>query len=74
MRVIPTDVLDKEGNLEKIEFYDELGGFQFQAMWDPTDEQTADNAESLGSGPKEWPTTWGMRWLNEVGRGRWQEV
>jgi len=43
MRVIPTDILDNDGNLEKIEFYDELGGFQFQAVWDPSEEQTADN-------------------------------
>jgi hypothetical protein len=50
MRVIPTDILDNDGNLEKIEYYDELGGFQFQAIWDPTDEQTAKNRKLF----REW--------------------
>ena len=50
MRVIPTDILDNDGNLEKIEFYDELGGFQFQAMWDPSEDQTAENRRSF----REW--------------------
>ena len=50
MRVIPTDVFDDAGNLEKVEFYDELGGFQFQAMWDPADEQSADNRREF----REW--------------------
>jgi len=50
MRVIPTDVFDDAGNLEKVEFYDELGGFQFQAMWDPSDEQSADKRREF----REW--------------------
>ena len=62
MRVIPTDVLDKDGNIEKIEFYDELGGFQFQAMWDPADEQTADNRREF----REWAETMAERMDYEV--------
>jgi len=62
MRVIPTDVLDKDGNLEKIEFYDELGGFQFQAMWDPVDEQTADNRQEF----REWAEGMAKRMDYEV--------
>ena len=62
MRVIPTDVLDKEGNLEKIEFYDELGGFQFQAMWDPADEQSADNRREF----REWSINMAKRMDYEV--------
>jgi hypothetical protein len=62
MRVIPTDVLDKEGNLEKIEFYDELGGFQFQAMWDQSDEQTADNRREF----REWAEGMAKRMDYEV--------
>jgi len=50
MRVISTDILDKDGNLERLEFYDELGGFQFQAMWDPTAKKTADNRREF----REW--------------------
>lgn len=43
MKVIPTDVYDKEGNLCRLEFYDQSGEFQFQAEWDPRDEQTSEN-------------------------------
>lgn len=62
MRVIPTDVLDNDGNLEKIEFYDELGGFQFQAMWDPVDEQNADNRREF----REWANNMAKRMDYEV--------
>lgn len=62
MRVIPTDVLDNDGNLEKIEFYDELGGFQFQAMWDPVDEQNADNRREF----REWANGMAKRMDYEV--------
>ena len=62
MRVTPADVLDKDGNLEKIEFYDELGGFQFQAMWDPADEQSADNRREF----REWAETMAKRMDYEV--------
>ena len=43
MRVIPTDVYDKDGNLTHIEFYNEAGSFEIQAEWDPSDAQTPDN-------------------------------
>lgn len=62
MRVIPTDVFDSDGNLEKIEFYDELGGFQFQAMWDPSDEQTAENRREF----REWAVNMAKRMDYEV--------
>jgi len=62
MRVIPTDILDNEGNLEKIEFYDELGGFQFQAMWDPNDEQSADKRREF----REWAKQMAKRMDYEV--------
>lgn len=38
---IPTEVLDKDGNLLAIEFYDELGGHLIDAVWDPADPQDA---------------------------------
>jgi len=62
MRVIPTDVFDDAGNLEKVEFYDELGGFQFQAMWDPSDEQSADNRREF----REWAEGMAKRMDYEV--------
>ena len=43
MLLIPTDVYDKEGNLTRIEFYDNEGKFVIQAEWDPRDEQTSEN-------------------------------
>ena len=44
-KVVPIDVYDKEGNMLKVEFYDGKGDFAFQALWDPTDEQTSENRE-----------------------------
>lgn len=45
--VIPTDVYDKDGNLTRIEFYNEAGEFEIQAEWDPRDEQTSENREAF---------------------------
>lgn len=36
---IPMERMDKDGNLEAIEFYDELGGHIMDALWDPRDPQ-----------------------------------
>jgi hypothetical protein len=43
MNVIPTEILDKDGNLERIEFHNEMGSFEIQAVWDTDDEQTSEN-------------------------------
>jgi hypothetical protein len=43
MKVIPTDVYDKEGNLIRLDFFDLEGEFQFQAEWDDREEQTSEN-------------------------------
>jgi len=40
---IPTEILDKDGNLQVIEFYDELGGHIIDAVWDPMDPQDAEH-------------------------------
>jgi hypothetical protein len=50
MLLIPTDVYDKDGNLTRIEFYNNLGGFEIQAEWDPRDEQTSENRTKF----REW--------------------
>lgn len=50
MYVIPIDVYDKEGNLLRIEFHNEAGDFEFQALWDENDEQTSTNREKF----REW--------------------
>jgi len=47
MHVIPTEILDKDGNLTAIEFFNELGSFEFQSLWDPTDEQTSENRDKF---------------------------
>ena len=47
MRVIPTDVYDSNGDMLKIEFYNEAGTFEIEAVWDPEDEQTSENREKL---------------------------
>jgi len=38
---IPTEMMDKDGNLLAIEFYDELGGHIIDAVWDDADPQDA---------------------------------
>ena len=38
-KVIPTDVYDKDGNLTRIDFYNEAGDFEVQALWDDKDPQ-----------------------------------
>ena len=42
-----TEILDKDGNLTAIEFFNELGSFEFQSLWDPTDEQTSENRDKF---------------------------
>jgi hypothetical protein len=44
---IPQDVLDKDGNMTGIEFYDELGSFIVFAEWDDRDAQTKENREAF---------------------------
>jgi hypothetical protein len=35
--------MDKDGNLQVIEFYDELGSHVLDAVWDPNDPQDAEH-------------------------------
>lgn len=39
---IPTDVYDSDGNMLKIEFYDQNGEIIIDVIWDPLDEQTSE--------------------------------
>ena len=41
--VIPTEIMDKDGNLQTIEFYDEMGSHVLDAVWDPSDPQDAEH-------------------------------
>ena len=45
MRLIPTDIYDKDGNMLKIEFYDHAGSFVFEAVWDENDPQDSEHRE-----------------------------
>jgi hypothetical protein len=47
MNAIPQDILDKDGNLTGIEFYDMLGSFIVFAEWDDGDEQTPENRDAF---------------------------
>lgn len=40
---IPTEIMDKDGNLQVIEFYDELGSHILDAVWDENDPQDAEH-------------------------------
>jgi hypothetical protein len=44
---IPQDVLDKDGNMGGIEFYDISGSFIVFAEWDQQDEQTKENRDAF---------------------------
>lgn len=44
---IPAEILDKDGNLTGIEFYDVTGSFIVFAEWDPNDEQTKENRDAF---------------------------
>jgi hypothetical protein len=44
---IPQDVLDKEGNMTGIEFYDLTGSFIIFAEWDEQDDQTQENRDAF---------------------------
>lgn len=50
MKYHTIDIYDKDGNMTRIEAYNEKGDFIMQALWDPTDEQTAENRVKL----REW--------------------
>lgn len=53
MKVIPTDILDKDGNLQRIEYHDFAGNFQIQVEWDERDEQSRENREAF----RKWAKT-----------------
>lgn len=40
---IPTEMIDKDGNLTAIEFYDTLGSHLFDVIWDPNDPQDSEH-------------------------------
>ena len=42
-KVIPTDVYDKEGNLTRIDFFNEAGDFEIQVLWDDRDPQDSEH-------------------------------
>ena len=46
----PTEILDKDGNLTKIEFYKDDGEHITDALWDPNDDQTPENRKAF----REW--------------------
>jgi hypothetical protein len=50
MQVVPTEIIDKDGNLERIEFYDMSGSFVIQADWDPNDPQDSEHRAKF----REW--------------------
>jgi hypothetical protein len=44
---IPQDIIDKDGNMTGIEFYDTAGSFIIFAEWDEHDEQTQENRNAF---------------------------
>jgi hypothetical protein len=45
MKVIPTDIYDKDGDMLKVEFHDTNGDFVIEAVWDPQDPQDSEHRE-----------------------------
>ena len=62
IKVRPVDV-EEDGKLKAIEFFDEDGVFQFQAMWDPSDDHTPENIEHF----REWVAVMAKRMEFEIG-------
>ena len=50
MKVVLTDIYDKDGNLLKIDVHDLEGQFVIQIVWDENDEQTSENRKAF----REW--------------------
>lgn len=50
MKVVLTDIFDKDGNLIKIDVHDLEGQFVIQIVWDENDEQTSENRKAF----REW--------------------
>ena len=50
MKVVLTDIFDKDGNLLKIDVHDLEGQFVIQIVWDENDEQTSENRKAF----REW--------------------
>jgi len=50
MKVVLTDIFDKDGNLVKIDVHDLDGQFIIQIVWDENDEQTSENRKAF----REW--------------------
>jgi len=59
MKVVLTDVYDKDGNLVKIDVHDMDGQFVIQIVWDENDEQTSENRKEF--------RTWANRQLKQRG-------
>jgi hypothetical protein len=57
MKVVLTDVYDKDGNLVKIDVHDMDGQFVIQIVWDENDEQTNENRKEF--------RTWANRQLRQ---------
>ena len=49
-KVIPTDVYDRDGNLVRIDFHNEAGDFELQALWDENDPQDSEHRVAF----REW--------------------
>lgn len=61
IKVAPRDVIEND-KLSAIEFYDEAGEFQFQALWDPTDDHTPENIQHF----RDWVNTMAKRMEFEI--------
>jgi len=57
MKVVLTDIYDKDGNLVKIDVHDLEGQFVIQIVWDENDEQTSKNRKEF--------RTWANRQLRQ---------
>lgn len=50
MKVVLTDIYDKDGNLLKIDVHDLEGQFIIQIIWDENDQQSSENRKAF----REW--------------------
>lgn len=63
IKIKATDVME-DGELKAIEYHDLEGNFQFQALWDPAEEQTEENIAAF----REWCDKMATRLDYEIDR------
>ena len=64
MRVIPSEVFNESGKMERIEFYNEYGVFEVQAEWDESDPNDEEHRQKFRE--------WAYRIVEQIENGKYE--